>query len=90
MAEQVAPLLLIISLAIIGVFFLHYRHRRRQQVRLGVILGTLVGATALTLWQISGLTSALPANFCVTGTSIRNAWTRCLRVWAITRTGLRS
>lgn len=32
-ADQVAPLLLIISLAIVCVFFLHYRHRTRSEVQ---------------------------------------------------------
>ena len=32
-AEQVAPLIIIVSLAIVGVFFLHYRHRSRSQVQ---------------------------------------------------------
>jgi hypothetical protein len=36
------------------------RMRRRQHFRLGVVLGTIVGAAALTLWLISGLTPALP------------------------------
>ena len=32
-AEAVAPLLLILSLALICVFFLHYRHKSRSQVQ---------------------------------------------------------
>ncbi len=32
-AEQMAPIFIIISLAIVGVFFLHYRHKTRSQVQ---------------------------------------------------------
>jgi sensor domain CHASE-containing protein len=32
-AEQIAPIVLLLALAIVGVFYLHYRHRTRAQVQ---------------------------------------------------------
>ncbi len=36
------------------------RMRKRQRVRTLVIVGTMIGAGALTLWQLSGLAATLP------------------------------
>ena len=32
-AEQIAPIVLLLALAVVGVFYLHYRHRTRAQVQ---------------------------------------------------------
>ena len=37
------------------------RMRKRERVRILVIVGTMIGAGALTLWQLSGLAATVPA-----------------------------
>ena len=32
-AEQIAPIVLLLAIAVVGVFYLHYRHRTRAQVQ---------------------------------------------------------
>ncbi|MBT4740536.1 MAG: hypothetical protein HN793_13800 [Rhodospirillaceae bacterium] len=32
-AEQITPIVLLLALAVVGVFYLHYRHRTRAQVQ---------------------------------------------------------